>query len=239
MTQFSDPKTEQYFNNHIPEYHTARVEHVVEAINKYGKPGASLLDLGCGVGNTLDYLKTETRLGDIAGLDVSQQCCKITRERLSCPVICASVTDRKALEPFAGQFDFVLLAAVLHHLIGSTRTASRAAAAAAVENAMTVLKPDGYLIVVEPIFSPQPLVTGVFYLKQALSQISSKRIELGDKWNNIGAPVVSYFDNPGLVALLYDGGAPVLVERWVDPALLPRGARLLFNKTDTTIIAKA
>lgn len=239
MTPFSDPKTKQYFNDHVPEYHTARVEHVVEAIKKYGQPGSSLLDLGCGVGNTLDYLKTETGISEIAGLDVSQQCCAITRERLGCPVVCASVTDRDALAPFAGQFDFVLLAAVLHHLIGPTRSASRAAAVAAVENAMTALRPGGYLIVVEPIFSPQRLVTGVFYLKQVLSRLSSRRIELGNKWNNIGAPVVSYFDNPGLVAVLYDGGAPVLVERWVDPAPLPRGAQMLFSKTNTTIVAQA
>jgi SAM-dependent methyltransferase len=196
-----------------------------------------LLDIGCGTGNILQHIVQRTSVGTVHGMDVSSRCLDKTRESLDCPTHLGSILDDRFVASLETRFDFVLLAAVLHHLIGRTRSESKRYVARALRNALTLLKPNGYLIVLEPIFYPSLAMDCVFYLKKVVSSLTSRRVPLFDRWSNIGAPVVSYLTNEELVDLVTVSGQVELVERQVEPAPLPRPLWFL-RKTNTTLVVR-
>ena len=78
----------------------------------------------------------------------------------------------------------------------------------------------------------------VFYVKQALSSVTERRIFFGDNyWTNFGAPVVSYYGNHELLSMLEQEGAQVVV-RDILPQTLGR-VDAVITKTSTTLIAQA
>jgi SAM-dependent methyltransferase len=233
-----DPGTVAYFDDYSPEYSVGRLEFAAEFIRSHATPGASLIDLGCGVGNTLAYLKETTQIGEVAGVDVSAKCLEKTAAHLECTTYQGSVFDPGFIRQIDRRFDFAVVAAVLHHLIGPTRNASRSYAQVALRNAVTLLEPGGHLIVVEPIFYPSLAMDAVFYLKKAVSRVSAKRIPIMGYWNNIGAPVVSYYTNEELASMLEGTGGLTIVEREIEAA--PMGPLLgrVLRKTNTTMVAR-
>ena len=56
----SDWRTVAYFDSYTPEYYEERYNHVVQVINAHPTPGASLIDIGCGNGNILEFIKNRT-----------------------------------------------------------------------------------------------------------------------------------------------------------------------------------
>lgn len=233
-----DEATVAYFDSHVPEYSVGRLDRAVEFIRAHAQPGASLIDLGCGTGNTLAYLHDQTPIGDVAGLDVSARCLEIARQRASCETYLGSIFDRSIVPAIGRTFDFVVVAAVLHHLIGRTRSASRAYARTAVGNALALLPPGGHLIVLEPIFYPSWAMNGLFYLKKGVSRITDRRVPIGGYWNNIGPPVVSYYTNEELRDMVLAGGRVREVVFEPDEAHVPRLVRRVMRKTNTTLIVE-
>jgi SAM-dependent methyltransferase len=234
-----DLKTERYFDEHVPEYGEVRLAFAARALADLAKDGErlSVVDLGCGAGNTLAYLQQQAPIGSCYAVDVSPNLLALTAERTGAETMLGSLLDPELPAKIGRTFDVAVIAAVLHHLIGPTRRASRALAVGAVRNAMDLLKPGGHLVVVEPIFYPRVLMTGVFYVKKALSSLSDQRITLGNEWNNLGAPVVSYYGNEDLEDILTEGGAGPLVAADREPERLgPLNAVL--NKTNTTLVAQ-
>jgi SAM-dependent methyltransferase len=232
-----DPDTVAYFDDHVIDYGTDRLEPVADAIARLGNSG-SLVDLGCGTGNTLQFVRDQTGVTEVVGIDVSPKCLERTKERLGCEVHLGSIMDPEVAGGFAGRFDYAVVAAVLHHLIGRSRKQSREFARMAVDNALTMLKPGGHLIVVEPIFYPSLAMDGIFYLKKAVTRMTSSRVKLGSWDNNIGPPVVSYYTNEELFEMVTGKGHGEIVERDIQPQALPRGANLLLRKTDTTVVVR-
>ena len=233
-----DAKTVRYFDDHAPEYSVDRLSFAAAAIARRAEPGQSLVDLGCGAGNTLAHLLRETPVTDVLGLDVSETLLERCRETVGCPVQLASIVDPDLPQVVGRRFDFAVVAAVLHHLIGPTRTRSRAYARAAVRNALALLEPGGHLVVVEPVFAPRLAMDGVFYVKQAISSITTRRVFVGEHyWTNFGAPVVSYYGNEELEAMLESEGARV-VERDIVPEPMGR-LNMVLSKTNTTLVARA
>jgi SAM-dependent methyltransferase len=233
-----DPGTVRYFDEHAPEYSVDRLAFAASAIAELAKEGASLVDLGCGAGNTLAHLVEATPVSDVVGVDVSQTLLDRCRDDVGCPVVLGSIVDPELAGILGRRFDFAVVAAVLHHLIGPTRARSREYARAAVRNALALLEPGGHLVVVEPVFAPRLVMDGVFYVKQAISSVTSRRVFIGDNyWTNFGAPVVSYYGNEELEALLEAEGAHV-VDRDIVPQALGR-LNLVLSKTNTTLIARA
>jgi SAM-dependent methyltransferase len=233
-----DVVTATYFDENIPEYGVARHEFAADFIRTHAGPDASLVDLGCGVGDTLAYMKEATGIANVAGLDVSPRCLEQTRERVGCETFQGSIYDPAFASTIDRRFDFGILAAVLHHLIGRSRKESRQYAELALRNSVEMLKPGGHLIVLEPIFSPPRVLDGLFYVKKAMSKVSSKRIGVGGYWNNIGVPVVSYYTNEQLAEMV--GGTPGLsiVARDIDPESLGSVVDRIVHKTNTTLIAR-
>jgi SAM-dependent methyltransferase len=239
MGVIKDRETVRYFDEHVPEYNLERLEHVVEAIERVGGQQPSLVDIGCGAGNTLAFLKEQARLGEVCGIDVSEQCLRKTRERVEGRTHCGSILDNAFLREIDAHFDFALLSAVLHHLIGRTRRESRRYAELAIANAAELLKPGGYLIVQEPVYYPIVAMDSLFYVKKLLTKVTAERVTIFNEWNNIGPPVVSYYTNEQLIEMVEAGGRNEIVAKWIEPERLAPALRPILNKTNTTLVVRA
>jgi SAM-dependent methyltransferase len=204
--------TTAYFDEHTPEYSVDRLEFAVGAIKRLAAGGGSLVDIGCGTGNILELVARETTVSRIVGIDVSARYLDITRKRLGCEVLHGSITDDGFAGRNSGQFDFALLAAVLHHLVGSTRTQSRRLAERAIVNALSMLKPGGHLVIIEPVFYPPVAMDLVFHMKRFVTRYTEQRVEIFGTWNNIGAPIVSYYASGELLKMIKRSGGNKIVE---------------------------
>jgi SAM-dependent methyltransferase len=238
QTSVRDEATAAYFDSHVPEYSVERLERVAEFLRREAGPGSSLIDLGCGTGNTLAHLVATTPVEDVAGLDVSARCLERTREQVGCVTYEGSVFEPGVVDAVGRRFDFAVLAAVLHHLIGPTRAASRRYARAALDNAARLLVPGGHLLVLEPIFYPTLAMDAVFYAKKAVSRITTRRVPMFGYWNNIGPPVVSYYTNEELAAMVEAVPGLRIVEHHADRASLGPLLGRVIRKDDTTLVAR-
>lgn len=93
-----------------------------------------MVDVGCGTGNILELVRRETGIRDLCGIDISPNYVSRTKEKLNCDTFLGSVLDRGFVEAVPRKFDFAILGALLHHLVGRTRGESRGYAFAAVAN---------------------------------------------------------------------------------------------------------
>jgi len=188
-----DRDTKAYFDTFTPQFNPSRFEFALSFIRDNCTAGSKLIDVGCGDGATLWLIDKETPLSDLTGLDVSENYLRKAEASVGCKTIPGSILDSRLVAEHAGTYDFCVLGAVLHHLIGSSRTDSHEAANTCMRNAMMLLKPGGHLIIFEPTHGPAFLMTAIFYIKKLFGSISSGRLELGRKWANFGQPVVSYY----------------------------------------------
>ncbi|MBI5563152.1 MAG: class I SAM-dependent methyltransferase [Deltaproteobacteria bacterium] len=197
-----DEATEAYFNEYTPEYGVYRFEYAVGAIRRLCKPGSSFVDVGCGVGNILEFIRNETPIENLCGIDVSENCLREARARVNCETYAGSIVDARFVSGIKKRFDFVMLAAVLHHLIGPAKRECRRMCEAAVANSLSLVKDGGYLIVLEPTINPAFSTDLIYHVKRLVTRVTTRRVGIFDKWNNIGAPVVAYFTDYELVDML-------------------------------------
>lgn len=235
-----EERTIAYFDANMPEYSVGRMDYALKAINHYLQKDGSLVDIGCGTGNILELIRDETGLQDLCGIDVSQNCLLKARERVECDIFLGSILDNSFVERISRKFDFALLGAVLHHLVGRTRRESMNYASLAISNSLRLLKNGGYLIILEPVFYPAFAMEVVFYIKKLTTSVTSGRIQILGTWNNIGAPVVSYYTNEQLVAMIECTGRCQIVEmECKDLRINPLWRlALITRRTDTTIVAR-
>ena len=228
-----DDKTVRYFDEFVPEYSEARLDHAARIIGGLCSPTSDLVDLGCGTGNTLRYLSDQTGITRLCGLDVSATSLEKARQQVDCDTLTASLLDPRVHEAIPQRFDFAILAAVLHHLIGRTRSESRRFAMQAVQTGVNLLRPGGHLFIVEPVYYPRLAMNALFYTKKFVSSVTPSRVSLMGEWNNIGAPVVSYYTNEDLLEFGLAAGAEIVAKE-IEPEPLGR-LNLVLNKTHTTL----
>ena len=235
-----DAGTEAYFDAWTPEYDAARFAPAAEWIRRLAGEDSTLVDVGCGSGNVLAYLRDETGLRRFAGIDVSPRYLEQARERVGCDTHQGSILDAALVESLAGRFDFAVLGAVLHHLVGRTRRASRERARLALAHAVSLVRSGGHVIVHEPVFYPSWTMDLVFYAKKLMSALTSRRLEIFDQWNNLGAPVVSYYTNEELEQMIADDPRAELLDRQSVPAYLSSLQRAAFirRREDTTLLVR-
>ncbi len=186
-----DEKTLAYFDKHTPEYSLGRYQTAIEFIRSTETSDASVVDFGCGAGNILDYVRQNTGIRNLCGVDIAPNYVASVRQRLGCGAYVGSVLDDRFVATLP-RFDYAILGAVLHHLVDDNRANSKNNAERALANALSVLKPTGSLIIIEPVFAPVLALDVLFYLKKYISRLSNRRVSFFNTWNNIGAPVVSY-----------------------------------------------
>ena len=234
----ADQETTAYFDQHVPEYSLRHARRAVQLICAAGPRDASLVDIGCGVGTVLASLATKaTGISRLVGFDVSSACLEETRQKVDAELHQVSITDSAAVGRFRGQFDFALMAAVLHHLVGPTRRRSRRVAETAIANSLVLLKPGGYLVIAEPTFAPSAPLGALFWAKRMSARMTSRRLPIGGYWNNLGPPIVSYYSPDQLHALV--GGLPAeIVFSDSVPQRLNRLGQTLVAKTNTTMMIR-
>lgn len=204
-----DETTATYFEHHVHDYSPRRFRYATDEIRKRANPNSTLIDVGCGTGTLLALLESETGISDLAGMDISANALDVADERVTCETFRASILDPDLATAIPRRFDFVVIAAVLHHLVARSRGESRALARAALEHALELLTDGGRLVIVEPTFTPHWAMGLIFFLKRQVTRFVSGRIEILGRWNNIGAPVVSYYSPDELRELLTQAGAEV------------------------------
>jgi hypothetical protein len=83
---------------------------------------------------------------------------------------------------------------MLHLFIGKSRGESYEIACLCLRNAWKLLKPDGFLILIEPSFSPSILMNVTFWAKKAFGICLCKKINLfGVNWVGIGKNIAPYY----------------------------------------------
>lgn len=236
----SDAETVAYFDEHVPEYSADRLRPAARFIAEQATPSASVVDIGCGVGNTLAFIAAETGIEKVAGIDVSRKCLEKTRQRLDCATYQGSILDRGFVEGLEDRFDFGIVAAVLHHLVGRTRRESRQNAMLAIENSLRLLRPGGHLIIHEPVFSPRPAMDAVFHLKRGVMRLTQERVGVLGYWGNIGAPLVSYYGVEELREMVAGVPAVSTVREWVEPERLAAPLRYvpLMKRASATLVVR-
>jgi SAM-dependent methyltransferase len=201
MGSHEDEQTRDYFQTNTPEYWGGRYNDVIQFLDRVAGADMSLLDIGCGTGNILAAIRAGTCLTSLTGVDTSPAYLQKAREK-GFETHQGSITDGASLISLGKQFDFVLVGAVLHHLVASSRESSRALAELALKNALSITRSGGRLILMEPTFRPRLTMTVVFHLKRLMSRVTKRRIELFGKWNNIGEPIVSYYSTDDVDAMV-------------------------------------
>jgi len=192
--EHKDATTLSYFDNNTPNYTSDRYREILHFINNEGKENASLIDVGCGDGTVLKAFKDETGIAHLTGMDIADNYLKLAEEKMGCETFQGSILDLNLIEKIDKKFDYVVVGAILHHLIGDNREESRILAKQALKNAFELLTPNGYLIISEPTYSPKESMDKVFNIKNFITKFTSDRINILGYDNNIGAPVVSYYD---------------------------------------------
>ena len=188
-----DKSTKAYFDSLTPSFDPRRFEFALSFLRENGTPASKLIDVGCGDGTILSLIQQRTPLTNLTGMDISDNYLRKAEVAVRCKTISGSILDSRLVTEYAGTYDFCVLGAVLHHLIGPTRADSHRAANRCMRNTMTLLKPGGHLIVFEPTFSPAFLLPVIFYVKKLFGRFSSGRLEFGRHWANFGHPVVSFY----------------------------------------------
>lgn len=150
----SDKQTLDYFDNFTPHYNPERFKFALEYLNNVATDKQRILDIGCGDGATLYLIMKNTPLKTLFGLDISENYLKKARELVGCDTIQGSILDRNSFDQYWGTFDYCVLGAVIHNLIGKNRKESFQYANLCLENAIGLLKPGGSLLIFEPTHSP-------------------------------------------------------------------------------------
>ncbi|HSD66309.1 MAG TPA: class I SAM-dependent methyltransferase [Vicinamibacteria bacterium] len=237
----TDAGTVAYFDARTPEFDAAsRFAPAAEWIRRLAAEDGSLVEIGCGNGNVLGYLRDATGLRRLAGIDVSPRSLEQARARVGCETHEGSILDEALVERLAGRFDFAVLGAVLHHLVGRTRRASRARARLALAHALSLVRPGGHVIVHEPAFHPPWAMDLVFYAKTLAVRLTSRRLALFGPWNNLGAPVVSYYTNEELRGMATEDPRAELLDLTSVPAYLPflQRAAFITRREDATLVLR-
>jgi hypothetical protein len=86
----------------------------------------------------------------------------------------------------------------------------------ALVNSVRLLRPPGYLLLVEPVFRPPLTMDVVFYVKSMVCKITDRRIPILGYWNNIGAPIVSYYNPEQLTKMIQQIGNCEILETHLD-----------------------
>lgn len=200
----------EFFDRFTPTYEDRRIDFMVDDLRSDTKGGLRFLDVGCGDGSVLEYLARHTERLDFEGVDPAEEYVH-KAERRGVRARVGSVFDLPANE----KFDRVLMASVLHHVVGETFAESRANSRRAIRNCLDILEPQGRLYIFEPCFEPELLVRIAFGLKvRGVRVFGNRRVGIGHF--NIGAPLVAFFGRASLREAIGECGGRIRTEVEVD-----------------------
>jgi ubiquinone/menaquinone biosynthesis C-methylase UbiE len=170
-------KTKQDYDEIAQEFSVTREliwKEIEFLFNDYIIPGDKILDLGCGNGRSLQFLKDKDI--DYIGVDFSEKLIKIAQQNY--PKVKFQVADALNL-PFPNNyFDKIYSIAVLHHI------PSEKFRIQFFKEARRILKPDGLLILT--VWQPESKKNLNLFFKHTALKLTGK-LEKGDvirPWGN-------------------------------------------------------
>jgi SAM-dependent methyltransferase len=206
-----DNRQFEFFDRFTPSHNDSRLNFALSDLRRYRPGTLDLIDVGCGSGSTLAYLASGHPLGSVTGIDPSSAYIDQARQSLEGVFEVGSILDPEVVTRHAGRYDSVVMASVLHHLVGRSRSASKRNACVAMAHCLDLLRPGGRLYVFEPTHSPRPAMAAAFWLKSiAIRAGGNRRIEPGRPWLNVGAPLVSYIGDSELRRMVLDAGGRLI-----------------------------
>jgi 2-polyprenyl-3-methyl-5-hydroxy-6-metoxy-1,4-benzoquinol methylase len=136
---------ERYFQLRASPHLQRRLEVVCDAVHRFAKPPARVLDLGCGVGNLTAAMARTWPEAKVVGVDLDQSYVAFAARESQTPnatfrrldIMSADAAELGAL----GRFDLVVSADVIHHVRSYAEMFRRAAG---------LLTPAGVWVAVEP-----------------------------------------------------------------------------------------
>ena len=114
--------TAEYFALHSQDYHPRRLRVAVRWIGKLIRENDDLFDVGCGTGLVLEAMRG-AGLTRLAGCDKASAALRTATERVDFASHLGSILDEDFVAGL-GEYRFVTISAVLHHVVGPTRRAS-------------------------------------------------------------------------------------------------------------------
>lgn len=212
----NEMEVSQYFDSTSTVYSHDRAVDEVESwplveefLGERCSTGDRILEIGCGDGLLLEYVLEHTDVDEAYGVDISTEMLPDATDDVEAIYLQASATDLPL--PFEPEsFDFVVMADVLHHLVGDHRARSKVKAQAALVAATELLKPGGHLILKDiyyrsPIGPDELTSYAIFYgLKYANGLASVIDEEAAD------GLLVSFYTQDELVELLRQAGTTIL-----------------------------
>ena len=100
----------------------------------------NIIDIGCGAGHGLTYLKEQVPNAGIYGIEASPDCCRVLQTEVGAVLVDSDVNG-PWLNSYKGKFDFVVMRHVVEHLLSPIDTLS---------NLKTVLAPGGMIYIAVP-----------------------------------------------------------------------------------------
>lgn len=199
--------TKKYFDRYKPHYSRDRIAPALAYLK--GKKDFTLIELGCGDAINLKRIAELTKNARFFGIEESEGY-KESWPFQSGDFIALSVLDDNLEKKIDQKFDYVLIAYLLHHLVGKSRRQSLRNVDKCLRVAKSMLKKGGSIMIVEPVFEPSFLMTLIFYVKKICSLFSKNRIGIFGYWNNIGSPIVSYLSRKQLEEIIERNGLKII-----------------------------
>ncbi len=164
------------------------VDMLFDLIKKYKlSSGNDLLDIGCGTGEHIRYLKNSFV---VKGLDISEDMLTVARNKFpEISFICTDMADFNLGE----QFDVIIS---LFSAVGYVRTIERLKLT--ITNISNHLKPGG-IAIIEPWFTPQNFFSAhanvLFSSNEGISACRMRETSVDDNNVNILEEILMFFDN--------------------------------------------
>jgi 2-polyprenyl-3-methyl-5-hydroxy-6-metoxy-1,4-benzoquinol methylase len=195
--------TTMYFNSNTPVYSIDKYNEIVCFLSENAMEGGLLIDVGCASGQLLGVINSKCPQLRLFGVDIAKNYINQCKENIpAAEIICDDISNKTIVEHLQKKFDFVVVGAVLHHIVSRTRKSTLALQERAIENAWALVNPGGYLIVEEPTYSPELIMAIIFHTKRFFSMFTKNRVTLLGHDNNLGAPVVLFLSHEYLRCLI-------------------------------------
>jgi ubiquinone/menaquinone biosynthesis C-methylase UbiE len=209
----------EYFNDALEFYDRSYIETDAEAsrffffeegvLPKYIDRVISCIDLGCGSGIFLNYIKKKYGVTYVFGLDISEsmltEACK--HKDGSVELAQGSILDL----PFDDKkFDLVYMDDVLHHIVSERRNESKRLAIQALENIKRITKPNGIFILREQYYESYLIQTiSSHTIMFLLNLFNSLGIKLPHKEAHIGL-LVTFYTRKELQQMIEEVGGRII-----------------------------
>ena len=203
-----DQKTAEYFNTVRPRYNTARLDFFSDFYAQNSHEISKVLDIGSGDGDSVKVLSEKLPGIDFHISDIAHEYMDRAGDLTK---IVGSILDSSFVSGL-NDYQAVQCVSLLHHLVdGRSRGKSVDNVRTAIGNMAKIAGKDGYVLIFEPVWSPEIVGFSAFYIKNLFSKFVSKRIEFTPNsiWN-IGQPVVSYLSQTMLERIFDDVGLRIV-----------------------------